>query len=283
MEPRDEIKKLSEEINTSCADFLLKAKEVNDSIPFIIKTQRACNEFAKSMDQMPPNSSVNNYREIQTALDHTKQLLNAEPMKLKSGMLFTAISGSATMNAATSYMTEGLLNSSSSDDPLAKQWIKDSLDGFIQQQITEQQIEFIGKKLNTLYAGSGGEFMECVNEYAKSVTGAKLGAAIQMRNVIEGLKGNLLQLARKYSSGASTGNLKFKDIVSLIAKGAPSSVHVNQLLAQESVYNDLHDAKLTKVAKGIWAPSQAEWEGIYAQFLGFLYSVLGLIDLRDGS
>jgi hypothetical protein len=54
------------------------------------------------------------------------------------------------------------------------------------------------------------------------------------------------------------------------------------MLSQETIYRDLKD-RLTLIAKDVQVPSASEWKAIYSQYLGFLYSVLGLVDFRDGT
>ena len=56
-----------------------------------------------------------------------------------------------------------------------------------------------------------------------------------------------------------------------------------QLTAQQSVYDDLWGAKLTRIAKGYVTPTVADWEAIYSQFMSFLYTTLALVDLKDGT
>lgn len=144
---------------------------------------------------------------------------------------------------------------------------------------------FIRKKLATLYAGSEAEFDGSLSEYAKAIAGAVApsSAGIAMRNVLETLNGNMLQLARAAAAGKKVQVKSWTDAAVIVAKGAPTSPETNQLLAQKAVYDDLHDMKLTKIAKNDWQPNQSDWEALLAQFLGFLFGVLGLIDLKDGS
>jgi hypothetical protein len=60
-------------------------------------------------------------------------------------------------------------------------------------------------------------------------------------------------------------------------------IYGNALVSQKVVYDKLHDAQLTPIAKNDWQPNKSEWDAVFAQFIGFLFTVLGLIDFRDGA
>jgi hypothetical protein len=141
---------------------------------------------------------------------------------------------------------------------------------FEQLQTSDDNKAFISRTLATLYAGSDLEFQQALDEYFKAIAGtaSPASAAIAMRNVLESLNGNFLQLARKYSPRPIKN---WTDAALVVARGAPASVQTQQLISQKAVYEDLHGKKLTPAAKNDWKPSKIEWDSVYTQFIGFLF------------
>ena len=282
MSTEEEIKQIADGIYRSGTAWLAQAKEVNDATPFVYQAVQASQQFSNCFQVAPPNTGIAEIGQIRTALQQTQSLFASDPLTLHGGILSTAISGAATISAAGIQVTNMMTAASKSADPTIQCWATKNLLAFEQLQTSNENTAFISRKLATLYAGSDLEFQQALDEYFKAVAGTAVpvSAAIAMRNVLESLNGNFLQLARKYSQGAIRN---WTDAALVVARGAPASVQTNQLISQKVVYDDLHGKKLTPTAKNDWKPSKIEWDSVYTQFIGFLFTVLGLIDFKDGS
>lgn len=280
----DEIRKLADEICRKGEAWLKNAKRVSEAIPFIQKTVEFGGRFSQSFTAPPSNVDLSPWQPVAEALFQTQVILDSDSLRIDGSTLGAAVSGAALISSAGTHATGLFTNASSSSDPTLQSWGSQSLAAFTMLYSAADNKDFIRKKLASLYTGSEVEFDQALGEYAKAINGATApsSAGIAMRNVLETLNGNLLQLARAAAAkGVQVKN--WSDAALIIARGAPSSVETTQLLTQKAVFDDLHSMKLTKIAKNDWEPNLGEWESLMAQFIGFLFSILGLIDLKDGS
>jgi hypothetical protein len=282
MNPEEEIKQIADAIHKAGTDWLNKAKGVADAMPFVYQAIQTSQQFSSSFNGAPCISGLADVQDVRTALQQTQSLFASDPLTLREGTLAAAISGAAILSAATTHASSALAVGLKSVDLNIQTWAATNLAAFERIQMSEEKAAFIKRKLATLRAGSEPEFQNALDEYAKMITEATApaSAAIAMRNVLESLNGHLLEFARSQTKAEIK---RWADAAAVIARGAPGSVQTAQLVLQKAVYDDLHAKKLTPAAKNDWVPSKAEWEGVYAQFIGFLFTVLGLIDFRDGS
>lgn len=282
MSPEEEIQKLADSIHQAGTGWLAKAKEMTDAMPFVYRAIQASQQFSQSFQSAPPNTGMPGIQQVRIALQQTKVLFDSDPFTLRDGTLSAAISGAAIISAAGTHATSMMTVATQSADATIQSWAAQNLVLFERLQTSNDTPAFIKRKLATLYAGSELEFEQALEEYFKAVTGATApsSAAIAMRNVLESLNGHFLQLARKHSKGVVK---TWGDAALIVARGAPTSVQTTQLTSQKAVYDDLHDRKLTPAAKNDWKPTKTDLEAVYAQFIGFLFTVLGLIDFKDGS
>lgn len=281
----EEIKKLADDICHRGESWLKNAKQVADAIPFVQKTVEFGGQFSQMFASTPPSASTLAWEPVAQALVQTEAVLGSDALQLGNSTLGAAVSGAAIISSAGTHATGLFTGATGSGDAQLQSWARQGLAAFEKLHSAEDNKAFIRKKLATLYAGSEAEFDGSLSEYAKAIAGAVApsSAGIAMRNVLETLNGNMLQLARAAAAGKKVQVKSWTDAAVIVAKGAPTSPETNQLLAQKAVYDDLHDMKLTKIAKNDWQPNQSDWEALLAQFLGFLFGVLGLIDLKDGS
>jgi len=211
----------------------------------------AHSQLASWMNLLPPNT-------IQSAA---------------TGSAFLSFAGTQTTN----FLSEQIVNGNKEIVAWAGQSTRE-LEALQTDQFTQ---DFISSKLKTLYAGSELEFEASVAVYLQVRAGIGLpsAAGIQLRNVLETMNGNLKELARSYSGNPALK--KWPDVALAIARGGPASAEAALLVAQESVYNDLHGHKLTPIAKNDFAPTSSEWDAIYLKYITFLYTTLGLIDFKS--
>jgi hypothetical protein len=282
MSDEKEIQKLADEIYKYGTVWLTNAKEIADAIPFVYRAVQTSLQFSQSFQSAPAIAGMPEIRPLRAALEQTQVLFSSDPLKISEGTFSAAVSGAAIISAAGTHATSMMSAATHSADPTLQSWATQNVILFEKLQTTDDNVAFIKRKLVTLYAGSDLEFQQAKEEYFKALAGAiaASGAAIAMRNVMETLNGNILEFARKHSKG---GIKTWIDAAAVIARGAPGSMQTTQLSLQKAVYDDLHDKKLTPAAKNDWQPSKTDLEAVYAQFIGFLFTVLGLIDFKDGS
>lgn len=104
-----------------------------------------------------------------------------------------------------------------------------------------------------------------------------------MRNVVDHLYGHLLNLARRRNTLKTKNKVLWRTLAPLVARHGPHSFEAKQLMAHATVNRDLK-AKLSDLAKRRKdRPSPEELETAYSEYLAFLSSVLGWIDLTPAS
>lgn len=282
MSSEEEIKRLADEVSVEGTRLMREAKAVNEAVPFIQKTLDISRQFQQTFNITLPNTGFYNWDPVREPLQQIRNKLAS--ISIGTGVLGSAISGAAMSNSAGTSMVVILSSATKDSDPGVTEWANKNILLFEQLQTSQANIEFIRQKLATLYLGGEREFDEALNEYSKAVNAVALSsnAALAMRNVMESLNGRLLQLARRYAPMETTIK-NWNDAAVWVARGGPTSFEASRLQGQESVYDDLHNKKLTPIVKNDRQPLRAEWEAVYAQFLGFLFTVLGLIDLKDGA
>lgn len=281
MTPQEDLSALADQICQAGSEWLVNAKHIADAIPFVYQAVQTSQQFSQSFSTAPRNISIEGLQPVITALNQTVSLFDSPQFKLTSGTLPLAISGAAIIASGSNCASGAMGDAIRSGDTNLRLWAEQNLVYFEHLQTSEDNKAFIRTKLARLYGGSDLEFDQALSEYFKTATGATApsSAAIAMRNVLESLNGNFLQLARRYTTSTVRS---WTEAALVVARGAPASVQTSQLLSQKMVYDELHDSKLTKIAKNDWLPSKSEWDAVFSQFIGFLFAVLGLIDLRDG-
>lgn len=271
------------EVARQASDWLKAAKDVNDAIPFVKQALSASEQLHALYSKAPVTFDYGNSDAVYSNIYEARQLFNSPNFKLPVSVFQTAISGSAGVTSATNIAYVTLGRAVSGGDYATQAWANEQLLPIQKLQTVESNVAFIRRKLAALRAGSELEFDQSVSDYHKCVaqTMPATAAGASMRNVMESLNGNLLALARLYDPSAHVR--RWDDIPAIVARGAPGSAQVSQLLSQKIVYSDLHDKKLTPILKNDAIPSTADWESLYSEYVGFLYAVLGLVDFRDGT
>jgi len=121
-----------------------------------------------------------------------------------------------------------------------------------------------------------GRFDKALEAYshAKAGTVNRTDAALAMRNLIEGIKGKIYQLARKQEKE----NMTWPIMAERLAKGEPQGTECNELEHHKSIYSPLHE-RLSYVLKEREGGSPANLDQLWTQVLDHIYAVLGLVKL----
>ena len=286
MSPEEESKRIAAEaaeVTRRAKEWLDAAKSVHEAVPFVKQTMVASERLYSIYSKPPLTFDSGNFGAIYSNIHETNQLLGLPGFKLPASAFQIAVSGSAGVSSATNIVSIDLSKAESRGDDATRAWASSHLVPIQKLQAEDSNIAFIRKKLAALHAGSEVEFDQSLSDYHKCVaqTMPATAAGASMRNVLESLNGHILELARRYDPSAKIK--KWNDVSAIIARGAPASAQVAQLLSQKSVYDDLHDRRLTPILKNDIHPSSAEWSAIYSEYVGFLYAVLGFVDFRDGT
>ena len=107
----------------------------------------------------------------------------------------------------------------------------------------------------------------------KAGTTPKTSTAVEIRTLIDGVKGDLFNLARKWQKE----NMSWEEMVERLARG---EIEKQELLDQKKVHSSLI-SRLSDVLKDREGGSITNIENIWIQVLDHLYVLLNLIVLND--
>jgi hypothetical protein len=110
---------------------------------------------------------------------------------------------------------------------------------------------------------------------AKSSTGERTAAALEMRTLLDGVKGILFEKARTKSNE----NMTWSEMAKRLAKGVAGGNEQQIILNQEAVRQELID-RLSPIAKGWAGKSSENLDHLWTQLLDHIYIVLSLIVLK---
>lgn len=105
-------------------------------------------------------------------------------------------------------------------------------------------------------------------------TGERSTVALLLRNLLDGMKGQLFEFARKNLQE----NMTWKIMADRLAKGGPGSTECSVIIDEESKYSMLID-RLSTIAKDREGKLLRDIEDIWAIVLDHIYAVLSLVNV----
>ena len=282
MPDKIEIIKLAEDNINNLHIWLDQAKLMYDSVPYVEHAIKLNIEVKEAFVDCPIQFEPEALGKIQQSMEQTNAYFGHYAGLSSFDPLSASVTGSAFLSSASSSLSAQLSIDVLNPQVEVSIWAAQHLQNLAVVQTDDLNKGFILKHLDLIKAGAKAEFEESIHAFhaVKNGLGHACAAGIAMRNVLETLNGNAKQLARNYLGIKTTEKIKWSKMADAIAKGGASSAEAVQLTAQESEYQYLHDAFLTKVAKNDWIPTDVEWSAGYSRYITFLYTTLALIDFR---
>jgi hypothetical protein len=119
-------------------------------------------------------------------------------------------------------------------------------------------------------------FDKASGAYSQAVSGAgeRSAAALAMRNLLDGVKGELWERARQ----AKKENMTWNIMAERLAKGKPGGLEHQQLLDQEEKRASLID-RLSKIIKHREGGTYVNLDTVWTQLLDHIQAVLGLVNI----
>jgi hypothetical protein len=111
---------------------------------------------------------------------------------------------------------------------------------------------------------------------AQSGTGERTTAALEMRTLLDGIKGDLFKKARRRPKE----NMSWSEMAARLAKGIPRGTEQQELADQELVRTSLI-SRLSDIAKDREGGSLTNLDNLWTQISDHIYIVLSLIDFGD--
>jgi hypothetical protein len=121
-----------------------------------------------------------------------------------------------------------------------------------------------------------GRFARATMAYNQAVSGVgePTAAANEMRNLLDGVKGELFDKARRKEKKKMTWNI----MAERLAKRGPGGIEHQELLEQGEIFSSLFD-RLSKILKAREAGTRTDVDIVWIEVLDHIYAVLGLVNL----
>lgn len=280
MANEEDIQKLASENAQMYSDWLKRANEVAAVIPAVQKAMQWDFLCAQTFGATPAGQNLPNTERLFNQLAVENSYLKSNQPKLPEVMTFMG-TGSALAYSVGTEAASLLSGYSQNGTTEIKAWATQSLGQFTQPLQEDVFITVISSKLDRLYGGLTKEFQDAMQTTRAVLAGASINssAGIAMRNVLENLKGNMLNAARQRSGNKNLS--KWEEAARAVAKGGATSFEANQLVAKEGDWRRLWE-ETTGLAKNNSKMTLADLEAAYFRWLGLLHSSLSFIELYDG-
>lgn len=278
----DDIRKLAQENAQMRADWLTTAKEIAVNIPVVEKAMQWDMRCAEAFRAVPTGYNLPNVERLQNQLVIENSYLKGSQPNLPKAVANYAGTGSAIAYSVGTEAASLFSGYAQNGNTEIKAWAAVQLNEMVQPLQEDAFIAVISNKLDRLYLGLTKEFQDAMHTTRTVIAGAAIhsSAGIAMRNVLENLKGNMIQVARQRSGNKNLS--KWEESARIVAKVGATSFEANQLAAKETDWRQLWE-ETTKLAKNNSNMTIADLEAAYFRWLGLLHSSLSFIELYDGT
>lgn len=188
------------------------------------------------------------------------------------------VSGSAFTSTSTASVFEYASRVGDLDEPEAKEYSNMFTVSFRDLQHSHErpkQLRWLIERLGN--PGTTSRLDRAVNSYSSYQMGTtrRTAVAIEIRNLIDGVKGDLFERARNWP----TENMTWPTMAQRLSKGPENGPQFQELIEHERTHSSLI-SRLSDIAKDREAGSFTNLDNVWAETLEHLYAVLGLVDLE---
>lgn len=187
-------------------------------------------------------------------------------------------SGSAFTSTGTVSVLEYVSRVGDLDEPEAKEYSNLVTVSFRDLQHSHErpkQLRWLIERLGN--PGTTSRLDRAANSYfcCHRGTAPRTAAAIEIRNLINGVKGDLFKRARNWPKE----NMTWPTMAQRLSKGPEKGPQFQELIDHEPIHSSLI-SRLSDIAKDREAGSFTNLDNVWAETLEHLYAVLGLVDLE---
>lgn len=108
----------------------------------------------------------------------------------------------------------------------------------------------------------------------KAGNGEKTSAAMEMRTFLDGLSGELFQVARKWE----TENMTWERMAERLSRGDTAGIEYNEMIRQKGVHSSLIK-RLSEIGKDRESNSAVNLNHIWTELLDHVFTILSIADL----
>jgi len=260
-------------------EWLRRAKKARDVEQNVIQMRDETNWQIKTVASMPSDNldfDLNNFTmRIDKDIDQIKQNYPWMPDYEISPTGGTAVITSAT---STDFVDRVVGPSTFHPENEVSTWAKSSLKSYSDIQEAQGRESLSRSFLYELNSERGKEF----DKAKKSVQSAKVGsdertkAGNEMRNLLNHLKGDLFEKARK----TPRENMSWQIMVDRLGIGEEGEVEQQELMKQKEKWHSLQ-IRLTDITKNQEGGYVTDIEATWRQLIDHIYTIRGLIDWSE--
>lgn len=270
----EEIKKL-EAKRAYLKEWLDRYKNAHDAVPFVQTNLELTEWEFEALSNMPMKAKGVEIDELENIIQRDYEYVqNALPMIPKYDL--NLLKSSTVVNTSGSQVVYGYVaRVVDLGTPEAEQYSNKYVALYQNLQIKQQRPERVRELLVKLgNPQTLQRFDTATNAYihAKADTVKRSEAALEMRNLLDGVKGDLFEKAREKERENMTWEIMAKKIV----KPSPIGTELAELIRQGTVRSILYD-RLSNVLKDREGSSQINLDNIWTELLDHIFTVLGLI------
>jgi hypothetical protein len=258
-------------------DWKSNLKDVNDALPFVeenIENTQFVIDAISNLPTVSGDKSILGFRDtIKRDYDFT---LSAFPPIPKYDISQLNTASSITTSGTVSMFSYFQSFDSYNDPNIQKYIVKLGKDyqNLQEAQSRPKKVQDLVTKLNN--PNTAERFSKASKAYtlSKANINSLTEAGSEFRNLLYGIKGDLLNLARV----SPNEKISWQEMANRLSKSGPNDEPLNELISQETYYKTLTD-KLSQIAKDRQHTTIEQISQIWSEILDFIYTVLGLIKL----
>lgn len=264
--------------------FLRDAKRVNKIVPMVSQEKERTEWVIGAVESAPSDIQEKfNNSNLGDIFKKDKKIWGNNLPDISFGLspdLSSAITASGVSGTASATVFKELVNVNSPTNKYnLDYWPKPFIDSYVGLQTKQNQVLGIEEKLRKLSQKLADEFRDSHLYYQSAsvtVLDVKL-AAINMRNVLEHLQGDLLELAKNNSTKKQVSKGKQWDFISEnLSAGNKDSDEYKVLQGKRAEFNTIWNS-LTNIAKNLNSNAKEEIKNVYVEWIDFLDTTLKLV------
>lgn len=273
----EEIKKLKEK-KEYLERWLSQVKKVQETVPDVQKNLEVTRWEIDVLTNQPDEASEIPLTGLTSVLEEESNYwISALPMIDSNSDLVTSagsISASGTANLYDYVTRVGDIGT-----PEAVSYSQKYLRLYHELQTTQDRPQIVRNFLEQLNNPQTIErFDRASNTYlaTKAGTEQRTTAALEMRNLLDGVKGDLFKMARKHPQD----NMTWEKMAERLAKGGSTGTEYQELIRQQENRSALI-SRLSDILKDREGGSATNLDNVWIQVINHIYTVLGLIALPN--
>lgn len=277
-DPLEELKKQKRYLTNWIGNF----QNAQSAVPIVNDMRESIDWQIDTIEKAPPALKTGIVTHVKSSIARTSVYMTDTGLPMIPEINQTLVRNTSGFCATTDTSAMGYLSGASTEFGRAvSSFVDERFSIYNRLQEARSRVDEVRRLINTL--GKDGVLQrfdrarQACNECIAGV-GAATGAALEMRTLLDGVKGELMLLTRKKNES----KVDWQTMCERLAGHDPDGSIKSALLAQEDTRKDLY-GKLSSIAKDYVGSNYApNIENLWSQVIEHLYAILTLSGARFG-